>query len=241
MKIIPCIETPVSENYKDFIKELASLSEVISKLNGNDQYSSIIIEQNFGINAIIVSKGLMEIGNKHKIDVIYAFNMRDKNRIAIFSDLITLDQLGLRNIIISEGLHPVKTSFYSAKPVYDIDSVALSSAIKLKTEKEANFRLDSPAFKDFNLGVMVEASTPVDLVKIKKLILLGIDSFIINSFLDNVGAIKYIKSQNKECLINVKETDIKSLDEGKGKAAECGADGLIVKIMNEKTNIFNRF
>ena len=88
---------------------------------------------------------------------------------------------------------------------------------------------------------MVEASTPVDLVKIKKLILLGIDSFIINSFLDNVGAIKYIKSQNKECLINVKETDIKSLDEGKGKAAECGADGLIVKIMNEKTNIFNRF
>ncbi len=241
MKIIPCIETPVSGNYKDFIKELASLCEVVSKLNGNDQHPSIIIEQNFGINSIIISKELMEAGNKNKINVIYAFNMRDKNRIAIFSDLVTLNQLGLRNIIISEGLHPVKTSFYSAKPVYDIDSVALSSAIKLKTEKEANFQLDRLAFKDFNLGVMVGASTPVDLVKIKKLVLLGVDSFIINSFLDNVGAIKYIKSRNRECLINVKETGIKSLDEGKDKAVEYGADGLIVKIMNEKTNIFNRF
>lgn len=230
MNIIPKIETPVSENYKNFLKELMPIAL---------HFKQIIIEQNFGINGILMCKELKEMDDE--IDITYAFNMRDKNRIALFSDIITLEQIGIKNIMISEGLHPQKTSFYFVKPVYDIDTVALSSIIKSNALGGNNFKPEGINFNEFNLGVIVGASTPADLIKIKKLVSIGVDSFIINSFSDNTGAIKYIKNENKKVYIQSMESEISSIEDYIDKAARLGADALIVKIMNEKTNIFKRF
>jgi hypothetical protein len=238
MNIIPKIETPFSENYKNFLKELIPIVKNINA-PGITGYKQIIIEQNFGINGILICKELKEMDNE--IDITYAFNMRDKNRIALFSDLATLEQIGLKNIIISEGLHPQKTPFYFVKPVYDIDTVALSSIIKSKIYNVGNdFKLEGVNFSRFNLGVIVGASTPTDLIKIKKLVSIGVDSFIINSFSDNIGAIKYIKNENKKVYIQLMESEISLIEDSIDKAARLGADALIIKIMNGKTNIFKR-
>ncbi|MCL4429107.1 MAG: hypothetical protein M1276_09030, partial [Deltaproteobacteria bacterium] len=124
MRIIPQIETPVNENYINFEENLIKLIDGIEKsgLNNQDAGQSlprIILEQNFGVNGLLLCKDLKDkYGN---INIAYAFNMRDKNRISILSDLITLKQIDIKDIIVSEGVHPLKTVFNAAKPVYDVD------------------------------------------------------------------------------------------------------------------------
>lgn len=249
MIIIPQIETPVSENYIDFEENLSKLIEGIKytskkfglkDANGAIDSYSVVIEQNFGINALFLCKDLKDKYNN--LNIIYAFNMRDKNRIAVLSDLITLKQLGVKDIIISEGLHPLKTIFYAAKPVYDIDVVGFSSIIKtepsyLKVNNYVN------NFNLFNLGVVVAVSTPVDFLKIKKLSKIGVDRFVINYFGDNldINIINYIKAEKKPVFIYVNEPDIKSsLEEFIKKNLELNADGIIIKILDEKSNVFTQ-
>ncbi len=257
MNIIPEIESPLSENYIDFLKELKILLNGFSR-NRTIDIKNIIIEQNFGFNAILLCKLISD--ENPDTAITYSVNMRDKNRIALFSDLITLNQLGLKNIIISEGLHPVKTVFHSAKPVYDIDVIALSSIIK--KSKSINHLIENNSNNDlldnnvvntedaaynignFNLGVKIAASTPADMVKIKKLIAVGADNFIINSFTDNIGAIEYIKKEHKNVFIHINELEIgktfNSLDEAYAKALNLKADGLIIKIVSPKINILKK-
>ncbi len=252
MKIIPQIETPAGENYIDFEENLSKLIEGIKYkgkkfgLNGagaGDAIGSysVVIEQNFGINALLLCNDLKNRHNNN-LNIIYAFNMRDKNMVAILSDLITFEQLGLKNIIISEGLHPLKTVFYAAKPVYDIDVLGLSSIIKtgfplLKDNDYVN------NFSLFNLGVVVGISTPADFLKIKKLSKIGVDRFIINYFGDNldINIINYIKAEKKPVFIFINESNVKStLEEFIKKNLELNVDGIIIKILNEKSNIFTQ-
>lgn len=258
MNIIPEIESPLSENYVDFLKELKILLNELSK-NRIIDIKNIIIEQNFGFNAILLCKLMSD--ESPDTAITYSVNMRDKNRIALFSDIITLNQLGLKNIIISEGLHPMKTAFHSAKPVYDIDVVALSSIIKksrsINQLIENNSNNDSPGnnnivnyedasynMENFNLGVKIAASTPADMVKIKKLIAVGADNFIINSFTDNIGAIEYIKKEHKKVFIHINELEtgktFNSLAQAYSDALNFKADGLIIKIVSPKINILKK-
>lgn len=243
MRIIPQIETPVSENYINFEENLSKLVEDVKYankkfgLNGaNNTIDAtgsypVVIEQDFGINALLLCKDLKD--RYANLNIIYAFNMRDKNRIAILSDLMTLGQLGIKDIMISEGLHPLKTIFYAAKPVYDIDVLGLSSIIKK----------ESPDFSLFNLGVVVGASAPVDFFKIKKLCKIGVDRFAVNYSGDDIdiNIINYIKAEKKSVFIYAKESDVKpALGEFMKKNLELNADGIIIKILNEKSNIFTK-
>ncbi|MHB1679201.1 MAG: hypothetical protein ACYCTB_01645 [bacterium] len=262
MNIIPEIESPLSENYKDFLQELKILLDELGKNKSikdkSNKADNIIIEQNFGFNAILLCKTLLD--ENFNAAITYSFNMRDKNRISLFSDIITLNQIGLKNIIISEGLHPMKTVFYSAKPVYDMDVVTFSSIIKSKSisnliENSSNNDLSKNNGSyakdniynvgDFNLGVKAAASAPADMAKIKKLISIGADSFIINSFTDNIGAVQYIKKEGRKVFIHINELEIgktfNSMKEAYDKALRLEVDGLIVKIISAKTNILKKF
>ena len=262
MNIIPEIESPLSENYKDFLQELKILLDEIGKnkyiKDKSNKADNIIIEQNFGFNAILLCKTLLD--ENCNTAITYSFNMRDKNRISLFSDIITLNQIRLKNIIISEGLHPMKTVFYSAKPVYDLDVVAFSSIIK---SKSINNLIENSSINDlsknngsypkdnlynvgdFNLGIKAAASAPADMAKIKKLISIGADSFIIDSFTDNIGAVQYIKKEGRKVFIHINELEIgktfNSIKEAYDKALRLEVDGLIVKIISAKTNILKKF
>ena len=246
MQIIPQIETPVGENYITFEENLIKLLGTIEKTGLNNQnagrdFPDIIIEQNFGVNGLLLCKDLKDrLGN---INTAYAFTMRDKNRISILSDLITLKQIGVKDIIVSEGVHPLKTVFNSAKPVYDVDILGIGLILKrgFMNYLEGIVDKDEPGF--FNLGVVVSASAPVDGLKAKKLINAGADRFIINYTGKNPDEdiIKYIKSEKKEILLYVKESYIDdSLKDFIGANERLNLDGMIIKITDEKANVFTR-
>ncbi len=236
MRIIPQIETPVSENYPAFEENLIKLLDGmdaigLNRLNTKQSLPQLIIEQNFGVNALLLCNDLKE---KHNIKTAYAFNMRDKNRISVLSDLITLKQTGIKDIIVSEGVHPLKTEFRAAKPVYDIDILGLG--LILKRGLISGVPLDF-----FNFGAAVAASASVDFLKVKKLIDIGADRFFINYTGKDPyeDIIKYIKSKNKEVFLHVKELNISgSTDDFIKKVENLGLDGVIIKITDEKANVF---
>jgi hypothetical protein len=246
MQIIPQIETPVGENYITFEENLIKLLGTIEKTGLNNQnagrdFPDIIIEQNFGVNGLLLCKDLKDrLGN---INTAYAFTMRDKNRISILSDLITLKQIGVKDIVVSEGVHPLKTVFNSAKPVYDVDILGIGLILKRGFMNYPGGIADKDEPDFFNLGVVVSASAPVDGLKAKKLINAGADRFIINYTGKNPDEdiIKYIKSEKKEIFLYVKESYIDDSLKNFIQANErLNLDGIIIKITDEKANVFTR-
>ena len=247
MRIIPQIETPAGENYVTFEENLIKLLGVIEKTGLNNQnagrdFPDIIIEQNFGVNGLLLCKDLKD--RRSNLNIAYAFNMRDKNRISILSDLITLKQIGVKDIIVSEGVHPLKTVFNSAKPVYDVDILGIGLILKRGFMNYLGGIVDNkdePNF--FNLGAVISASAPVDGLKAKKLINAGADRFIINYAGKNPDEdiIKYIKSEKKEIFLYVKESYIDdSLKDFIRANERLNLDGIIIKIIDEKANVFTR-
>ncbi|MDD5634934.1 MAG: methylenetetrahydrofolate reductase, partial [Candidatus Omnitrophica bacterium] len=59
---------------------------------------------------------------------------RDRNRIALESDILSAYVLGLRNMLVMTGDHPLLGDHPEAKPVYDLDSIGLLHALKTLQE-----------------------------------------------------------------------------------------------------------
>jgi 5,10-methylenetetrahydrofolate reductase len=76
------------------------------------------------------------------IEPIYQMVTRDRNRLALQSDLLSGYCLGIRNVLALTGDHVVMGDHADAKPVYDLDSVSLLAAMTL-LEKGTDMGADS--------------------------------------------------------------------------------------------------
>lgn len=63
------------------------------------------------------------------IEPVYQMVTRDRNRLALQSDLLSAYVLGIRNVLALTGDHPSMGDHPDAKPVYDLDSVSLLEAM----------------------------------------------------------------------------------------------------------------
>jgi 5,10-methylenetetrahydrofolate reductase len=73
-----------------------------------------------------VCRLLWELGH----DPVMQLTCRDRNRIAIQSDLLGAHMLGIRNILCLTGDYPTVGDHKEAKPVYDLDSVQVLQLVK---------------------------------------------------------------------------------------------------------------
>ncbi|UCE56088.1 MAG: methylenetetrahydrofolate reductase [Desulfobacterales bacterium] len=64
------------------------------------------------------------------IEPVYQIVTRDRNRIAIQSDLLGAVSLGIRNVLCLSGYHQALTLSPESSNVYDIDSIQLIAAVK---------------------------------------------------------------------------------------------------------------
>lgn len=73
--------------------------------------------------------------SQNGVEPIYQVVTRDRNRIAIQSDILGAASLGIKNILCLSGYHQVLTDNPESANVYDIDSTQLVSMVKRMKEK----------------------------------------------------------------------------------------------------------
>ena len=93
----------------------------ITAVNVTDNQSSVMRAGSMATCALLKNAGLTPI---------FQVTCRDRNRIALQSDLLSAAALGIENLLLLTGDHTKMGDHPQAKPVFDLDSVSLIHAAK---------------------------------------------------------------------------------------------------------------
>ncbi|MEJ2550294.1 MAG: methylenetetrahydrofolate reductase [Anaerolineales bacterium] len=109
------------------IREKAALLKgVVDATNITDNQTAIVRMSSIGAGTIVVQEGL---------EPIIQMTCRDRNRLAIQSDLLGAYALGMRNVLCLTGDHQSFGNHPTAKNVHDLDSVQLiQMVVKMRDE-----------------------------------------------------------------------------------------------------------
>jgi len=93
----------------------------VDAINVNDNPNS-----NVRMSSLICSRLLLERG----LEPIFEQSMRDRNRLALQSDLLGAAAVGIQNVLCLTGDHPSKGDHPQANKVFDLDSTQWIAAVK---------------------------------------------------------------------------------------------------------------
>jgi methylenetetrahydrofolate reductase (NADPH) len=168
---ITCEVGPLKGTDITEVEEAAELlKDKVDAANVTDQQSSVMRLGSLAVSSLLVKKGL---------DPIFQMTCRDRNRIALQSDLLSAWVLGIRNVLAITGDLPALGDHPQAKAVYDLDSVSLLRTISGLNEGHdlaGNELKGKPAFFP---GAVVkvesntEASMELQLLKMEKKVAAG--------------------------------------------------------------------
>lgn len=144
-----------------------------------------------GINITDLQSSVMRLGSlttcyfikQMGLDPIFQITCRDRNRLALQSDLLSASVLGIRNVLALTGDYTTIGDHPQAEPVFDLDSVQLLWAIKKLEEgfdlSEKELTQKPSFFKGavVNPGADTEASYELQIIKMKKKIDQGAQFF----------------------------------------------------------------
>ncbi|HMB45963.1 MAG TPA: methylenetetrahydrofolate reductase, partial [Candidatus Methanoperedens sp.] len=132
------------------------------------------------------------------LETIMHITCRDRNRLALQSDLIGAASLGIRNVLVMSGDHPSKGDHEGAKPVYDLDSVQLLGMIRKLDQgfdlcgNELNGRTD------FCAGAVTNTIlNEVGLIKFRKKIKMGAVFFQTQAVFDVRGFAEFMEKTSE--------------------------------------------
>ena len=128
--------------------------------------------------SLAVSRLLLERG----IEPVYQIVCRDRNRLALQSDLLSAAMFGIENVLALTGDHVVMGDHPEASPVYDLDSVGLLDAMSrleagtdmgLDTKGNANTLDGTPAFFKGCCVTPCGANVDAQVIKLEKKVAAG--------------------------------------------------------------------
>jgi len=134
------IGPPKGIDLKESLEDAALLKEKVDAINVTDLQSSVM-----RIGSLAVCHLVKDLG----IEPVYQLTCRDRNRLALQSDLLSAAALGIENVLLLTGDYPTLGDHPEAKPVFDIGSVQLIEAAKtLESGKDmkGNALKGSPRF-----------------------------------------------------------------------------------------------
>ncbi len=142
-----------------------------------------------GINVTDLQSSVMRLGSlavcvllkQNGFEPIYQLTCRDRNRLALQSDVLSAAALGIENILILTGDHTTMGDHPDAKPVFDLDSVQLLQVVRqlqAGTDMKGNKLIGVPP--KFCMGAVVNpGADPLEpqIIKMEKKIAVGAEFF----------------------------------------------------------------
>jgi len=176
------------------ITELEEAAEVlrgrVDAANVTDQQSSVMRLGSLPVCHMLKDKGL---------DPVFQITCRDRNRLAMQSDLLSAWVLGVENVLAITGDLPALGDHPQAKPVYDLDSVQLLEVIgKLNGGHDMNGNELKGKTNLFpgavvNPGANTEAALELQLIKMEKKIKAGARFFQTQAIYEPESFAKFMK------------------------------------------------
>ena len=173
------------EEAKMYLKDLDAV-------NITDNQSSVMRTSTLATCVALKNAGL---------NPIYQATCRDRNRIALQSDLLGAAAMGIDNILCLTGDHTKMGDHPGAKPVFDLDSVSLLyTAAQLEKGKDlAGLDLvgEPPKFAKGAVVSPISDSVDAQLAKMERKVMAGADYFQTQAVFESEKFIKFME-QAKE-------------------------------------------
>ncbi|MBI5286161.1 MAG: methylenetetrahydrofolate reductase [Deltaproteobacteria bacterium] len=111
---------PRGTDTADFLRKARLLKDRIVAANVTDNQRAVMRLSSLACSVLLLREG---------IDPVFQMTCRDRNRLALQSDIMGAWVLGVRNILALSGDHVAFGDHREAKPVFDLDSVQLIQVI----------------------------------------------------------------------------------------------------------------
>ncbi len=166
------------------LSELYAYAELlkgrVDAINVPDLQNAIMRLGSLSACALLKAKGM---------EVIYNLSCSDRNRLALQSELLNASALGLRNILLVQGVHPSVGDHFEAKAVFDLDVMGLLGAAKRLQEGYDLTGNDLQGKPQFCVGTQINAAAKghaldLEVMDMEKKIRLGVDFFFTDSIYD---------------------------------------------------------
>jgi methylenetetrahydrofolate reductase (NADH) len=146
------ISPPRGASTENISKTAAALKDWVDAVNVTDNQGSNARLASWAGSLALINAGL---------EPVMQMTCRDRNRIALQSDLLGASALGIRNVLVMTGDHPKFGDHPGAKPVFDLDSVQLLWALRTMRDRHvllSGRKLDPPP--DCFLGAVENPFAP---------------------------------------------------------------------------------
>lgn len=232
------IGPPKGVDLKETLEDAELIKSRVDAINVTDLQSSVMRVGSLAVCRLLLDRGFSPV---------FQLTCRDRNRLALQSDLLSASVLGIENVLLLTGDYPTLGDHPEAKPVFDIGSVQLIQVARMLEEgkdMKGNALKGSPKFC---IGAVVNpGADPLEpeIIKMEKKIEAGAQFFQTQAvyeieqykkFLDGIKHIKVpvlagivlLKSAGMAKFMNknvagvfVPDSLIKEIDETKDKPAK---------------------
>ena len=155
----------------EFIQEAVNIKDYVDAVNVTDNQSAVMRLGSLAASVLLKQQG---------IEPIFQMTCRDRNRLALQSDLLSACTLGIDNVLCLTGDHIKLGDHVASKPVFDIDSVHLLHIARGLNQGHDMMGNPLSRATDLALGAVVNPNfEPLDLqlMKMEKKIEQGAEFF----------------------------------------------------------------
>ena len=175
------IGPPKGTDLQKMFEEAELLRGKVDAFNVTDLQSSVMRVGSLAVCRLLQEKGL---------EPIFQLTCRDKNRLALQSELLSAHVLGIKTVLALTGDHTTLGDHPQAKPVFDLDSVSLLQAAGLLREGKDMAGGELAGKAELCMGAVVNpGADPLEpqLMKMEKKIQAGAEFFQTQAVYDIAG------------------------------------------------------
>jgi len=140
------IGPPKGTDVGEMLRMADLLGPLVDAVNVTDQQSAVMRLGSLPVSHLLAERG---------IEPVFQLTCRDRNRIALQSDLLSAYALGIENVLCLTGDYVTLGDHPQAKPVFDLDSVSLLHAAATLRQGHDLAGKELLGAPDFYLGATV--------------------------------------------------------------------------------------